>query len=219
MLGVMCRPQLGSMLRGVPYRRLSRYDSVVGEQRVDATKCKGTGMGDDEAGAADRIPALTRRDGGASCAGNEGGKPKGLLRSETLAPCDNGASYVIRNGAYKPNSGHGRRRRGARPCERHWGSERGRERERGKINVSMEVRKQVVACPSYRWGHAWSKYMLSSVPSHTPSPQPFPAPSFHLAHYAVPTPSHFCPFVPSIPGPSSPRLRRWPKRWPRRWLR
>src|SRR6266550_2713618 len=165
MLGVMCRPQLGSMLRGVPYRRLSRYDSLVGEQRVDATKCKGTGMGDGETAAADRIPALTRRDGRASCAGNEGGKPKGLLRSETLAPCDNGASYVIRNGDYKPNSGYGRRRRkpnsgheeerrGARPCERHWGSERGRERER-MINVSIEVRKQVVACPFYRWGHAW----------------------------------------------------------------
>src|SRR6266576_5196523 len=79
-------------------------------------------MGDDEAAAADRIPAITRRDGRASCAGNAGGKPKGLLRSETLAPCDNGASYVIRNGDYKPSSGQGRRRR--KPNSGHEGEKR-----------------------------------------------------------------------------------------------
>jgi len=108
---------------------LSRYDSVVGEQRVDATKCKGTGRGNAEAAAASRIPALTRRDGRASGAGNEDGKPKGLLRSETLAPCDNGASYVIRNESYKPNSGYGRRRQ--KPNSGH---EREREEERGRMN-------------------------------------------------------------------------------------
>ena len=72
--------------------------------------------------------------------GTRTGSRKGLLRSETLAPCDNGASYVIRNRDYKPNSGHRdedksrtaatREGRGARPCERHWGSGGERERER-----------------------------------------------------------------------------------------
>src|SRR6266550_9409422 len=162
-------------------------------------------MGDDEAAAADRIPALTRRDGRASCAGNEGRKPKGLLRSVTLAPCDDGASYVIRNGDYKPNSGHGRRRRkpnsghegerrGARPCERHWGSERGREREERSMFLWRFVNRLLRAPPIAGDTPGLNTCFPPSLPTHR----------LHLAHYVVPTPPPSVPSCHLFPDP--PRL-------------
>src|SRR6266550_3030874 len=70
------------MLCEVPYRRLSRYDSIVGEQSEDASRTAATREREEERGRTNDT-----------------------------------------------------------------GAQRGEERKR--INVSIEVRKQVVACPSY----------------------------------------------------------------------